>query len=191
MGYSHTIGALGVSGLVPFIETERMILREFREEDFPAYEKLAANPDIMRFLGGKTMNQVEAWRHMAFLVGHWTLRGYGYFALEEKESGQFIGRAGFTNPIGWPGFELGWTIAPSHQRRGLAFEAAQRLLRFAFDDLDREHVISLIHPDNTPSRRVAEKLGQSVEGETVVLDMPVLIYGISREREKAEAPSRR
>ena len=165
---------------VPVIETERLILREFREEDFPVYEKLAADPDVMRYLGGKTMSQVEAWRHMAFMVGHWQLRGYGYFALEDKATGEFIGRSGFTNPTGWPGFELGWTIAPWHQRRGFAFEAAQRLLKFAFEELDKDHVISLIHPDNTPSRRVAEKLGEKVEGETEVLGMPVLIYGIDR-----------
>jgi RimJ/RimL family protein N-acetyltransferase len=165
---------------VPVIETERLILREFREDDFPVYEKLAANPDVMRYLGGKTQSRVEAWRHMAFLVGHWTLRGYGYFALEEKATGEFIGRAGFTYPTGWPGFELGWTIAPSHQRRGFASEAARRLLDYAFTELDRSHVISLIHPDNTPSRRVAERLGETVEGETEVLGMPVLIYGIDR-----------
>jgi RimJ/RimL family protein N-acetyltransferase len=165
---------------VPVLETERLILRELREDDFPVYEELAADPDVMRYLGGKTMTRVEAWRHMAFMVGHWQLRGYGYFALEEKTSGEFVGRAGFTNPTGWPGFELGWTVAPRHQRRGFAFEAAQRLLRFAFEDLDRNHVISLIHSDNTPSRRVAEKLGEKVEGDTEVLGMPVLIYGIDR-----------
>ncbi len=165
---------------VPVIETERLILRELRQEDFPTYEKLAADPDVMRYLGGKTMNQVDAWRHMAFMVGHWQLRGYGYFALVEKATGEFIGRAGFTNPTGWPGFELGWTVVPWKQRQGFAFEAAQRLLRFAFEDLDKDHVISLIHPDNTPSRRVAEKLGEQVEGETEILGMPVLIYGIDR-----------
>lgn len=166
--------------IVPVLETERLILREFREDDFPIYERLSADPSVMRYLGGKTFNQAEAWRHMAFMVGHWTLRGYGYFALEEKESGQFIGRAGFIYPTGWPGFELGWTVAPTHQRRGFAFEVSQRLLKYAFEDLDKSHVISLIHRDNTPSRRVAEKLGETVEGETEVLGMPVLIYGIDR-----------
>lgn len=138
---------------VPVIETERLILREFREEDFPVYERLAADIDVMRYLGGKTMNQVEAWRHMAFMIGHWTLRGYGYFAVEEKTTREFIGRAGFMNPTGWPGFEL-----------------------------DRDHVISLIHADNSPSRRVAERLGETLEGETEVLGMPVQIYGIDRTR---------
>ena len=165
---------------IPVIETERLILREFREEDFPTYEELAADINVMRYLGGKTQTQVEAWRHMAMLVGHWELRGYGYFAVEEKATGKFVGRVGFTDGTGWPGFELGWTIAPSHQGRGLAFEAAQRLLRYAFEDLDKPHVISLIHPDNAPSRRVAEKLGEKIEGETAIIGMPVLIYGIDR-----------
>ena len=165
---------------VPVLETERLILRELREDDFPTYERIAADINVMKYMGGKTMDRVEAWRHMAFMVGHWKLRGYGYFALEEKTSGEFVGRAGFTNPAGWPGFELGWTVAPEHQRKGFASEAARRLLRFAYEDLDRKHVISLIHKDNIPSRRVAEKLGETVEGETVVMGMPALIYGIDR-----------
>ena len=157
-----------------------MILRELREEDFPTYEILAADIEVMRYLGGKTQSRVEAWRHMGYLVGHWVLRGYGYWAAEEKESGKFIGRIGFSNPAGWPGFELGWTIAPAYQGRGFASEGARRLLKYAFEDLDKSHVISLIHPDNTPSRKVAEKLGETIEGETEVLGMPVLIYGIDR-----------
>ena len=165
---------------VPIIETERLILRELREEDFPDYEILAADIEVMRYLGGKTQSRVEAWRHMGYLVGHWTLRGYGYWAAEEKATGKFIGRIGFSNPAGWPGFELGWTIAPAYQGRGFASEGARRLLRYAFEDLDKPHVISLIHPDNTPSRKVAEKLGETLEGETEVLGMPVLIYGIDR-----------
>ncbi len=171
---------------VPIVETERLILREFREEDFPVYERMAADIDVMRYLGGKTMTRVEAWRHMAFMVGHWTLRGYGYFAAQEKATGEFIGRAGFTNPTGWPGFELGWTIAPWKQGQGFASEAARWLLDYAYNELDRAHVISLIHCDNAPSRRVAEKLGETVEGETEVLGMPVLIYGIDREPRTAQ-----
>jgi len=164
----------------PLLETERLRLRMLREDDFPVYATWCANPDVMRFLGGKTMSRVEAWRHMAFLVGHWQLRGYGYYALEEKATGRLVGRAGFTFPAGWPAFELGWTIAPECQRRGFATEAARTLLDHAFDALDQPHVISLIHPDNTPSRRVAEKLGETIEGETEVLGMQVLIYGIDR-----------
>lgn len=151
-----------------------------REDDFEEYATLCANPDVMRFLGGKTFDRTEAWRHLAFLIGHWHLRGYGYFAAEDKETRRFAGRIGFTNPAGWPGFELGWTLAPEFQGRGLATEGARRLLRYAFEEMDMSHVISLIHPDNAPSIRVAERLGEKLEGRTEVLGMPVLIYGIDR-----------
>jgi len=162
------------------LETERLNFRMLRESDFPTYEKWCANIEVMRYLGGKTLDTVQAWRHLAALVGHWAFRGYGYYAVEEKSTGNLIGRTGFTDQIGWPGFELGWTIAPEYQGRGYATEAARMLLRYAFDVLDRPHVISLIHPDNTPSRKVAEKLGEKIEGETEIMTMPVLIYGISR-----------
>jgi len=162
------------------LETERLRFRMLRESDFPTYEKWCASIDVMRYLGGKTLDRIAAWRHMAFFIGHWTLRGYGYYAVEEKSTGDFIGRVGFTNQQGWPGFELGWTIWPEYQGRGYATEAARMLLPYAFDVLDQPHVISLIHPDNTPSRKVAEKLGEKIEGETEVMGMPVLIYGIDR-----------
>ena len=162
------------------LETERLRLRMFREADFPTYERWCANMDIMRYLGGKTFDRVQAWRHMAYQIGHWALRGYGYYAVEEKATGALIGRVGYTDHPGWPGFELGWTIIPEYQRRGYAIEAARMLLTYAFEALDRPHVISLIHPGNAPSIRVAEKLGETVEGTTEVLTMPVLVYGISR-----------
>lgn len=169
------------------IETERLLLRKFRESDFPDYEKLCANPDVMRYLGnmGKAMDTIEAWRSFAYHVGHWELRGYGYLIAIDKESGKFAGRIGFTNPEGWPGFELGWTIAPEFQRRGLATEGAKRLLKYAFEEMDKSHVISLIHPDNTPSIRVAEHLGEKPEGRTVVMGMPCIIYGIDRRTQSA------
>ncbi len=93
------------------LETDRLLLRMWRNEDFAAYEKMCADPEIMKYLGGRTFDRLEAWRHMAFLVGHWQLRGYGHWAVEEKATGRFIGRIGFLNPEGWPGFEVGWTLA--------------------------------------------------------------------------------
>ena len=128
------------------------------------------------------MSRLEAWRHMAFLVGHWELLGYGYFAAEEKASGRFIGRIGFANPEGWPGFEVGWTIAPEFQGQGFATEGGRFLLQYAFSEMGKGHVISVIHPDNKPSIRVAEKLGEHPEGRTEVFGMPALVYGIDTPR---------
>jgi RimJ/RimL family protein N-acetyltransferase len=161
------------------LETERLVLRAYRLSDFEDHFKLHADPNIMRYLlGQKPLSRFEAWRHMAYIVGHWELLGYGYFVAEEKATGRFVGRIGFTNPEGWPGFELGWTLAPEFQGRGFATEGARVLLNYAFDEMKRDHVISVIHPDNKPSIRVAERLGEKLEGETEVGDMHMLIYGI-------------
>ena len=164
----------------PVLESERLRFRTWRPSDFDVYEGWCKRIEIMRYLGGKTFDKIQAWRHMAYLTGHWTMFGYGYYVCEEKASGTMIGRVGYTNHPGWPGFELGWTIIPEYQGRGYATEAARMLLGYAFDELKQPRVISLIHPDNAPSRRVAEKLGQKIEGETEVLTMPVLIYAASR-----------
>ena len=97
-------------------------------------------------------------------MGHWQMRGYGHWAVEEKASGRMIGRIGFLNPEGWPGFEIGWTLASHAWGKGYATEGGKRALAYAFKELDQRHVISLIHPDNKPSMRVAERLGEKLEG---------------------------
>jgi len=166
------------------LETERLLLREWREEsDLNLYAQMCADPLVMRYLSpeGKTLTRAETWRQVAFIVGHWQLRGYGHWAVEEKASGKLIGRIGFLNPEGWPGFELGWTLARESWGKGYATEGARRALEYAFTEMGREHVISLIHPQNKNSIRVAERLGEKLEGETEVSGIGVLIYGISRE----------
>ncbi len=162
------------------LETERLILRMFREEDFDEYASFCADPEVMRYLGGKTFNRMEAWRHMAFIVGHWHLRGFGHWAVEEKATSKLAGRIGFLNPEGWPGFELGWTLGRPFWGRGYATEGARRALEYGFNQLDQKHIISLIHPDNKNSIRVAERLGEKVEGKTELLGHDVLVYGIDR-----------
>lgn len=162
------------------LETDRLLLRMWREEDFEPYAEMCADPNVMRYLGGKTFDRLETWRHMAFFIGHWHLRGYGHWAVEEKSSGQFIGRIGFLFPAGWPAFEIGWTLAPQVWGKGYATEGARRALDYAFNELDKNHVISLIHRENKNSIRVAERLGEKLEGETRVMGIDVLVYGIDR-----------
>jgi len=162
------------------LESDRLLLRGWRIEDFETYAKMCTDPEVMRYLGGKSLDRIEAWRHMAFHVGHWELLGYGHWAVEEKSSGKFAGRCGFMNPGGWPGFEIGWTLGREFWGKGYATEAARCALPYAFDQLDRSHVISLIHPENNPSIRVAERLGETLEGKTELFGHDVLIYGIDR-----------
>ena len=156
-------------------------MRMWRNDDFEPYFQLCSDPEVMRFLGGgNTLDRFECWRHMAFMVGHWQLRGYGPWAIEEKATGRFVGRVGFLNPVGWPAFELGWTLSRDFWGRGYASEAARRALAYGFGELDKDHVISLIDPLNTNSIKVAERLGEKVEGKTDLLGREVLIYGIDR-----------
>ena len=160
------------------LETDRLIMRPFAESDLDAYAVMCADPEVMRFLGGKTWDRMQTWRHIAATLGHWQLRGYGPWAVEERRSGELIGRVGFINPEGWPGFELGWTLARAAWGNGYATEAARRALDHAFTDMDRDHVISLIHPENQASLAVAERLGETREGTAEVLGEEVGVYGI-------------
>jgi RimJ/RimL family protein N-acetyltransferase len=153
----------------------------FQESDFDAYAALCADPDVMRYLGeGKPLSRAEAWRQMALLVGHWPLRGYGMWAVEERASGQLLGRIGCWNPEGWPDFEVGWVLRRQSWGKGYATEGARAALRFAFQELGRAQVVSLIHPDNVASIRVAERLGESPIKTAELFGHQILVYGINR-----------
>jgi len=162
------------------LETERLRLRMFRDDDLDAYARIVADPEVMRYLGdGQTLDRVGAWRQIAMILGHWTLRGYGLWAVEERATGALIGRIGCYNPEGWPGFEVGWVLARAYWGKGYATEGARRALAYAFGELRQDHVISLIYPANAASIRVAERLGEKLEGRTPLYGHDVLIYGIS------------
>ena len=101
-------------------------------------------------------------------------------AVEEKATQKMIGRIGFLNPEGWPGFEIGWTLARHAWGKGYATEGAKVALQYAFKELDQRHVISLIHPDNVASMKVAERIGEKFERKTRLFEWDVLVYGIDR-----------
>jgi RimJ/RimL family protein N-acetyltransferase len=163
------------------LETERLRLRWIREDDFEQYAKICRDPEVMRFLGGQVLNDIEIYRQMAYFMGHWYFRGYGIWAVEEKSTGNLVGRIGFMDPVGWPAFELGWTLSRASWGKGYATEGARRALAYAFTELNRDHVISLIASGNIASARVAERLGEKIEGRTQLYDKEVNIYGISRD----------
>jgi RimJ/RimL family protein N-acetyltransferase len=166
---------------IPILETERLRMRAFRDADLDAYAAMCADPEVMRYLGtGVTLDRSESWRSMAGFLGHWALRGYGMWALEEKATGTLVGRSGFLNPEGWPGFELGWTLGRPFWGKGFASEAARRALDYAFAELGRQRVISLIRPANTPSMRVADRLGMVRAGEVQLLGGPTFVYEATR-----------
>src|SRR5436309_265442 len=120
------------------LETERLILRMFRQDDLDAYAAMCADEEVMRYIGeGKAIDRVAAWRQMAMMLGQWCLKGHGQFALEERATGTLLGRAGYFEPEGWPGFELGWLLRRESWGKGYATEATRLLLRHAFEAMGR------------------------------------------------------
>ena len=163
------------------LETERLQLRQFRDSDLDALARMSSDPEVMRFIGeGKAQDRDDVWRGIAQHLGHWQLRGYGNWAAVDKATGECVGRIGLWNPEGWPGLEVGWLLARSHWGRGLATEGGRAARDWAFATLGADRLISVIHPDNTASIRVAERLGETFERPSEIRGTPVVIYGMSR-----------
>jgi RimJ/RimL family protein N-acetyltransferase len=165
------------------LETPRLRLRPFTASDWPAYAQMCADAEVMRYIGtGQVQSADEAWRSLAFFLGHWSLLGYGVWALEHRASGTLLGRVGFIDPPGWPGFELGWLLGRAHWGQGYAREAAAEALRHAFEVLQRDSVISLIRPGNQRSVAVAESIGATLQGSVQMMGSDALVYEVRRGR---------
>ena len=169
--------------MIPCIETERLVLREWRSADFESLARFYSDEEVMKFLGG-VMEPDDAWRSLAGAIGHWHLRGYGTWAVERKSDAAMVGRVGLINPHGWPALECGWTLGKPYWGQGYASEAAEAALRYAFLTQPVERMISCIDPDNTASQAVAKRIGET-KGEFTQLriggkDHPVDIWSITR-----------
>jgi RimJ/RimL family protein N-acetyltransferase len=178
-----------VSAHIPILETARLRLRPFRESDFDDYAEMCGDPEVSRHLSVR-FSREQAWRHLAFLIGHWEMRGCGMWAVEQRETGAFLGRIGFADPDGWPGCELAWALARRWWGYGYATEGARAALTHAFTELGKERVISLIREENLRSIRLAERLGESLRGRTAHMGREYLIYGIDRDGFAATPPWR-
>jgi RimJ/RimL family protein N-acetyltransferase len=177
----------------PILETERLRLRSFRRRDLDEYAALRADREVLRYLdcGSEPWDRGRSWRHMAFLLGHWQLVGTGVWAMEHRETGAFVGMVGYYESAGWPGFELAWTLARRWWGQGYATEGARSALDYALTVWKRDRVISLIYPENHPSIRVAERLGESLQDRLHHNGREMLRYGIDRKdyAERAQAAS--
>jgi RimJ/RimL family protein N-acetyltransferase len=156
----------------------------FRDSDFEAYAEMCGDEEVMKYLSGTPMTRSEAWRSLAMVLGHWTLRGFGLWAVEERQRSVMVGRVGCWRPEGWPGLEIAWTLRRAFWGQGFASEAAKMALEIAFSHLRETHVISMIDSNNKPSIRVAQRLRMRLEGQTDLMGHPVLVYGLRRPNRK-------
>jgi len=152
-----------------------------READATALFEISQEPEVVRFVGDRHVPTLqETWRMVAAWIGHWALRGYGQWAIEERASGRFIGRAGIINPADWPGPEVGYLLGRPWWGRGYATEAARAAMDWGFHEIGFTDLISLIDPLNHASIAVATRLGETLRGETEIMGHHVLVYGITR-----------
>jgi RimJ/RimL family protein N-acetyltransferase len=161
---------------IPTLQTERLILRAWRADDGGPFAEMCADAELMRYVGG-VMDTTNAWRRMAAYAGHWVLRGYGTFALEDKASGVLAGYCGVYDPDGWPEREINWGLRRGFLGRGLVSEAAKRVRAYAYDTLGFTTIASCIDVENAASIAVAKRLGARLDR---TVDFRGRDYGVFR-----------
>ncbi len=147
---------------IPTLTTARLTLRAPQADDFDTFAEFYAS-ERARFVGGPATRE-QSWRMLATELGHWALRGYGRWAVEETSSGKLAGIIGNWYPLGWPEPEIGWDLMNGFEGRGYATEAALAALNHAYRTLGWSTAVSLVSPPNDGSRKVARRMGAGKEG---------------------------
>lgn len=166
----------------PTLETDRLILRGHRLEDFADVRAQWADPAVTRFIGGVPLGEEDVWSKMLRVVGHWRLLGFGYWIVREKGSDRFVGEVGFADgrraldpPFdGAP--EIGWGVAPWAHGRGFAGEAVRAIMTWGEQRFGPVRTVCLIHPDNAPSIKLATKLGYREYARTTYKGDPTMLF---------------
>jgi RimJ/RimL family protein N-acetyltransferase len=150
---------------IPTIETERLRLRGHRPDDFPDCLAMWTEPDVTRYIGGKPSTEQQAWTRMLTYIGHWSFMGFGYWAVEDKATGRYMGDVGFADfhrdvaasMRGVP--ELGWALATAYHGRGYGTEAVAAAAAWGDANFETARTVCLVDCENVPSLRVAQRCG--------------------------------
>jgi RimJ/RimL family protein N-acetyltransferase len=167
---------------VPVLETERLRLRAHRAEDHAECTAIWSDPEVVRQIGGRPFPAEEVWRRLLQYAGLWSLLGYGYWAVEEKASGRYIGDIGFADfrrdlqPSLEGMLEFGWVLAPHAHGKGYASEAVAAAMAWAEQHRPSLRAVCIIDPVNQPSIRVAEKAGFKRWQETIYHGGPTIVF---------------
>jgi RimJ/RimL family protein N-acetyltransferase len=167
----------------PVLETERLRLRGHRVDDLPQCAAMWTEEGVTRFIGGNPLTAEETWLRMLRHAGHWSLLGFGYWVVEDKTTGQFLGEAGLAefrreiepSIVGTP--EAGWVFTGASHGNGYASEAMRAILAWGKTRFGNDRSVCLIDPENTSSLRLAERLGFKEEVRTTFRDHATIILG--------------
>ena len=169
-------------GPVPELETARLRLRAHRAEDHTERVAICSDPEVTRFIGGRPLTGEEVWRRFLQFVGLWSVLGYGYWAVEEKSTGRYIGDIGFADfrrdlqPSLDGMLEFGWVLASHAHGKGYASEAVAAAIGWAEQHRPTLRAVCIIAPDNRASIRVAEKAGFRLWQSSSYHDSPTLVF---------------
>lgn len=153
---------------VPLVlETDRLLLRQFKNQDWVDLHKYYADPIATQFTTGRAFTEGETWRAMASMLGHWQVHGYGPYAVVEKASNTVLGTVGFWYPNDWLEPEIKWALAPGYWGQGFAKEATLAVQAAGRAHMPEVSLISFIHSDNEPSLKLAQSVQAVFEKETV------------------------
>jgi len=153
--------------IIPSLNTERLLLRAFEIDDLDPFAAMVADIDVIQHAtyDGTTMTRTQAWNWLCLMLGHWHMRGFGIWGMEEKSSGELIGRIGLQFLDWFEDVELVWMLAKSAWGKGYAAEGARAAIDFGMNNLKLPRVAAVIHQENQPSIRLAERLGMEMEKE--------------------------
>src|SRR3990170_3850570 len=167
---------------VPILETERLILREFRRADLDAHAATLGDAEVMRHIGGEPISRGDSWRRLAMSVGLWSLLGMGPWVVERREDGRYLGHIGFfeferdlePSILGEP--EMGWIFDRAAHGQGYATEAGIAALQWADEVLKPDSIPAIIDLENAPSMRLAERLGFVRQPDALYKDKPIALF---------------
>ncbi|NQS92230.1 MAG: GNAT family N-acetyltransferase, partial [Chloroflexi bacterium] len=147
--------------IIPSLETDRLLLRPFMPKDLDPFAEMVASAEVMQYAtyNGDPMARAQAWNWLCLMLGHWHMRGYGLWAIEEKNTGNLLGRVGLQFLDWFDDVELVWMLKQSAWGKGFATEGARATINFGMDAIKLPRVTSVIRRENEPSIRLAKRLG--------------------------------
>ena len=169
--------------IIPSLNTDLLLLRAFEKNDLDPFAAMVADSEVMQqaTYDGTAMTRAQAWNWLCLMLGHWHMRDFGIWAVEEKSSGELIGRIGLQFLDWFDDVELVWMLSKSAWGKGFASEGARAAIDFGLNSLALPRIAAVIRQENKPSVRLAERLGMELEKEVERQEIQFYQYVIAKD----------